>query len=116
MPTSKQETEYIASILDFHLEDVKNQYEDKALTIQRRLTQDLAEKIGFLTVNYSVRKSLFDLCKHYNKNWKIPDEIICANIELYKLDTEHHSVPIHEYIGLDLEEWDEYVRQNSSIY
>lgn len=111
MPTTKEETLYIAKIIDDVMYFTENQY-----FLKKRLTQELAEKIGYLTTNYSVRKSLFDLCKYYNPDWKVSDDIINKLIKEWYDNKNNQTVSIDEFVGLSYEEWEDYVRRNSSIY
>lgn len=100
MPTTREEVLYIASILDEHLYD---SYETKGV-----LTKDLAEKVGFATSNYSVRKSLFKLCQHYNPNWKIPDILVTSLIDRWRSDNSLRDITLHDFVGMDAEEFELY--------
>src|SRR5688572_28265101 len=98
MPSSKDEVIYIAKNLDERLNFVENSF-----FIKKWLTQDLAEKIGFLTDNYSVRKSLFDLCRHYNPEWKIPQSIIDTLVNQW--NKQKTDIEIFDFVGMDLDDW-----------
>lgn len=109
MPTSKEETLYISKILEDNLQFVENRY-----FIQKRLTQDLAEKVGYLTINYSVRKSLFDLCRHYNPEWKIKEDIINKLIDEWFESTQ--SVELSEFVGMDENDWKLYCEEKYQCF
>lgn len=120
MPTTKEETLYISKIIDESLAILISGYIESVdkdfLEAKQLLTRRLAEEIGYLTVNYSVRKSLFDLCKHYNPDWKVSDDIINKLIKAWYDNKNNQTVSIDEFVGLSYEEWEDYVRRNSSIY
>lgn len=103
MPTTGEETRLIASILDSNIDcltDFDVNYPKK------NLTRELAEKIGFITDNYSVRKSLFDLCRHYNPEWRIPEEIIDDLVD--KWHNQKSDIELAEFIGMNKEDWELY--------
>lgn len=107
MPTSRQETQYIASILDANLN--VNALGNLSTEIKSRLTRDLAEKVGFITDNYSVRKSLFDLCIHYNPGWKIPSVLVQKLSLIWNSNPSNYiSIPLHEFVGMDIEDFELY--------
>lgn len=115
MPTTQEETKLISSILDSGL-SINNWYykkdpigEKAAIShieqIKAKLTRELAEKVGFLTDNYSVRKSLFDLCRHYNPDWRIPENIIANLIGQWCEIKRDYQINIWEFVGMSEEEW-----------
>ena len=112
MPTSSDEVLFIAKILDTHIDGIvygSRLCRDFDINYAKQLlVKELAEKVGFITDNYSVRKSLFDLCRHYTPYWKIPAEVIDTLID--KWHEQKSDIELYEFVGMSIEDWELFCR------
>lgn len=116
MPTTKEECKYIAKILDDVLFEWDHITDSQANFIKRALTQNLAEKIGYITKNYSVRASLINLCKHYNKDWNMDKAVVENLVNEWHDNPENQRLTVQEYVGMNDEDWDKYIDGKFQVY
>lgn len=121
MPTTVQEAEIIADIVEDVLVDAIFHYDDMGLT--SREVEDEAENwsaeifskllpVALLTDNYSVRQSIFMIHKQYDEGWKIPEDWMEELHNRWQL-AEDTELEAHEYIGCSKKEFERWVEVSS---
>ena len=97
MPTTNEEAKEVVRILDEWMGADHSWY--------RQMFEEMFEKVGLTTQNYSVRQSILMMLKIFNPTYKIPEEDIRRLLNEWYTNKTVQTVTQREYVGLDYNEY-----------